>query len=163
MNSRKLVALALVLALCAGAAFAQSGDSRVKKMFDSMNVKYTINSSGNFVVSYTMENNPERSHGVFVVSSTETYKGSEIREIWSVAAVLPSYPDEYTVKEMFETNSTIKVGAWAMEETDEGEVWVIYTVKVLANMSAKDLTNLVYFVAEICDEFEEEYVGDDIY
>lgn len=163
MNLRKTIALGVALALCAGVAFAQDPDPRVKKLLDSAKIKYSTNDSGNYIVSFTMENNPERSHGVFVVSATENYKGTEIREIWSVAAILPGYPDEYTIYDMLQTNSTIKIGAWAMEETDEGEVWVIYTVKVPANLSSKDLVNFIYFVAEICDEWEEEYVGEDIY
>lgn len=164
MRIRKMIALAIVLLLCVGAVFAQSADARVKKLLDGAKLKYSINDSNNYVVTYTMENNPDRSHIVFVVSSTETYKGTEIREIWSIAAILPDYPDEYTIHDLLETNSTIKAGAWAMEQTEEGEVWVLYTVKVpAASMTSKELANLTYFVAEICDEFEEEYVGDDIY
>jgi len=162
MRKYRVVLVVMMLVLAATVVFAQTPDARLKKAFDSLGIKYTTNSSGNYIVSYQMENNPERSHGVFVVSGTETYRGIEIREIWSVAAVLPSYPSEDIIYAMMAQNSTIKVGAWAIEASDE-EVWIIYTVKVPAAMSAKDLSNLIYFVAEICDEWEEENIGDDIY
>jgi hypothetical protein len=60
-------------------------------------------------------------------------------------------------------NSTTKIGAWAIEEADDGELWVLYTVKVPAAMSPKELADIVYFVAEASDEMEVELVGDDEY
>jgi len=145
-----------------GYSEAGTPDPRLSRAFDSIGIKYTTNSSGNYIVSYQMENNPDRSHGVFVVSETQVYRGIEMREMWSVAAVLPSYPNEDIIRAMMSQNSTIKLGAWAIEASDE-EVWIIYTIKVPADQPAKDIANMIYFVAEICDEWEEEYIGDDIY
>mgnify|MGYP001201355123 CR=1 FL=1 len=162
MKIRALV-FALALVLFAGALYAQEADPRIAEALDSADVIYTVKSSGNYYVEYKMDNNDERSHGVYVVSETETYRGIEIREIWAVAAVVYELPDMDTLVTLMETNSTIKVGAWAMEVSEDGEVWVLYTIKVPAELDGERLSTLIYFVAEMCDEFEEEYVGDDVY
>ncbi len=160
MNKRSLVFLFLVIA--AAASFAQAADPRVGKALDSAEVVYDINDSGNYVVSYEINGNPERSHSVYVISTTETYEGLEIRELWGVGAVLEDYPDYDMLAAMLEQNASIKIGSWGMEY-GEAEVYLLYMIKVPAAISGAELANLIYFVAEVCDEFEVEYVGDDLY
>ena len=158
-----LVAIAFI-AVSAVSVFAEDvADPRVKKALDSLGIKYTVNDSKNYKVVYKMESDPDRSQLVFVVSKTSTYKNLEVREIWTIAAVLDAYPDEETIQRLYTMNSTTKIGAWAMEINDDGEVWVIYTAKVLAAMSPKELTDIIYFVAEVGDEMEVDLVGDDEY
>jgi hypothetical protein len=152
----------LFLLIAAATLYAQKADTRVGKALDAAKVVYDINDSGNYVVSYEINGNPERSHSVYVVSATEEYEGLEIRELWGMGAVLDDYPDYDTLASLLEHNAGIKIGSWGMEY-GEDEIYLFYMVKVPAAMSGKDLANLIYFVAEVCDEFEEEYLGDDIY
>ncbi len=163
MKARKIAALAVLFTLCAGAAFAQAPDARVKKLLDTAKLYYEVNDYGNYRVLITLESDPERTQLVLVMSVTEDYFGTEIREIVSVAGILPDYPDEYTMYNLMEENWTNKIGAWSMVQTDEGDVAVYYTVKVPANLSPKDLNNLINFVAKVCDKWEEEYLGGDDY
>lgn len=164
MKSLKTVFLVAALFAIGSAAFAQDGaDPRVKEALDSIGIKYSINSSNNYKVVYRMDSDPDRSHLVFIVSKTSTYRDLEIREIWSVAAVLDAYPDDEVIHRLMAMNSTTKLGAWAIEASDEGEVWVMYTVKVPSDMSPDELNDAVYFVAEVCDELEAELIGDDEY
>lgn len=163
MQFRKIVLAISIVLLAATAAYAQESDARVKKALDNQGIKYTINDSGNFKVVYQMENDPDRSQLVFVVSKTSTYKNAEIREIWSIAAVLDAYPDEEIVQRLFTTNSTSKMGAWGMELTDDGQVWVLYTVKIPVNVTASALKDIIYYVAESADELELELLGSDEY
>lgn len=153
------------LLLLASLAFAQSpgkADPGVAAAFDEQGVLYSVNEEGNFVVDYQMDANEDRSQRVFVVSRTSSYRNAELREIWSVAAVLTEYPDEELMYYLLKVNSGIKVGSWAIEEAD-GELWILYTIKVPVGIGSAALKDLVYFVAEICDELEAELVGDDIY
>lgn len=164
MKSRSLLVLVVLLACCAVAAFADDGaDPRIKAALDTIGLKYTVNSSNNYKVVYRMESKPTRSHLAFIVSKTSKYKQLETREIWSIAAILKAYPSQELIYRLMNSNSTAKIGAWAMEKTDGGDVWVMYTVKVPANLSAKELDNIIYYVAETCDELEEELLGSDEY
>lgn len=160
MNKRSLVFFLLCIA--AAATYAQTADPRVGKALDAAEVVYDINDSGNFVVSYEINGNPERSHSVYVISETESYEELEIRELWGVGAVLDDYPDYDMLAALLEQNASIKIGSWGMEY-GEDEVYLLYMVKVPAALSGTELAHLIYFVAEVCDEFEEEYVGDDLY
>jgi len=164
MKSVKILLLAALLStLASAAAFAQSeADPRVKDALEAAGLKYTVNSSNNYKVVYRMDSDPDRSHLAFIVSKTSSYRDLEIREIWSVAAILAEYPEEETVHRLLAMNSTAKIGAWAIEESD-GEVWIMYTVKVPSDLSPDELNDAIYFVAEVCDELEAELTGADEY
>ena len=157
--------LAASLLFMASVAFAQypgEADPGVAAALDEQGVIYSVNDEGNFVVVFQMDADEERSQRVFVVSQTSTYRNAELREIWSVAVVLNEYPDEDLMYYLLTVNSGIKVGSWAVEEFDD-ELWILYTIKVPVDIDSAALKDLVYFVAEMCDELEAELVGDDIY
>ena len=163
MKPKCLALLLAIMAIGTTGAFADGkADPRVRDSLDYLDIEYSINSSGNYKVIYTMEDDEDRSHMVFVVSETETYSSVEIREVWSVAAVLDEYPDDDIIRSMMEANSTNKLGAWAIEE-DDGEVWILYTAKFQVDLEPDELEDIMYFVAEICDEMELELVGTDEY
>ena len=163
MKFRSLFFATFILIIGASVAFADGkADPRVRDALDYLDIEYDINSSGNYKVIYTMEYDEDRSHMVFVVSETETYSSVEIREIWSVAAVLDEYPDDSIVRNMMDLNSSNKLGAWAIEE-DDGEVWILYTAKFQVDLEPDELEDIMYFVAEICDEMELDLVGTDEY
>ena len=169
MKLFRAIATIMVMSLVAipvvaqGSSEAGKADPRVAQALDSLGLKYSVNSSNNYKVVYSMEDGSGRSHLAFVVSKTSKYRSLEIREIWSIAAILDEYPDAEVVDYMFTMNSTTKIGAWAIEVSDDGEVWVMYTVKVPADLSADELNDIIYFVAEVCDELEVELTGDDEY
>jgi hypothetical protein len=164
------ILLPLAFALLAAPAFAQNleladpgqADPALAAALDEQGVIYTINDEGNFMVVYQMDADEERSQQVFIVSQTSAYRNAELREIWSVAAVLNEYPDEELMYYLLTVNSGIKVGAWAVEEFDD-ELWILYTVKIPVEFGSAALKDLIYFVAEMCDELEADLVGDDIY
>ncbi len=167
MRLRTAAVAALIALVCLHSAAAQDQDGkapdpRLAKAFDSLGVKYDINSSGNYVVSYQMDKNQDRSHYVYVISRTETYESVEIREMWGIGAVFEGDIDPDILYSILQQNSGIKIGAWGIEYGD-GEVYVLYMIKIPVNIEPRQLADLIYFVAEVCDEFEEEYVGDDIY
>lgn len=167
MNIKRTIASVVALAAIALSAYADEAaqgvaDPRVKDALDSASIKYSVNSSGNYKVVFQMKDE-ERSHMAFVVSKTSDYRGVELREIWSIAAVLDDYPPEEVLRRLMAANSTTKLGAWAMETAESGEIWLLYTAKVPAGLSPSELKNIIYFVAEVCDELEAELNGGDEY
>jgi len=164
MNPRRILLVIGVALAVSAAAYAQdAADPRIAEALDPLGVKYSVNSSNNYKVVYRMDDDPDRSHLVFVVSKTSTYRSVELREIWSIAAILEEYPDDEAIHRMLAMNSTTKLGAWAIEESDDGEIWLMYTTKVPVDLTPDELKDIVYFVAEVCDEMEAELVGADEY
>jgi len=164
MNSRRfLLAIGISVLVSAGAYAQDAADPRIAEALDSLGVKYSVNSSNNYKVVYRMDDDPDRSHLVFIVSKTSSYRSVELREIWSIVAILDEYPGDETIHRLMSMNSTTKLGAWAIEESDDGEIWLMYTTKVPAALSPDELKDIVYFVAEVCDEMEAELVGVDEY
>ncbi|HUW71040.1 MAG TPA: hypothetical protein VMX33_12485 [bacterium] len=160
---RRILAIS-IMALATFPAIAQDkADPRVKEALDSIGIKYSVNTSNNYKVVYSMDKDKDRSQLAFIVSETVNYRNLEVREVWSVAAVMTEYPGQDVIQKLMAMNSTTKIGAWAIEEADDGKFWVLYTVKVPAALSPKELADIVYFVAEVSDELEVELVGDDEY
>ncbi len=157
-----LLLAALILFLPVFASAQASGDPRVKKSLDTLGIKYTLNDKGNFLVTFTMDTNEERSHMVRIVSKTTGYNTIEVREIWATAAILEEYPDDEILYRLMEENSRETLGAWAMEASSDG-VSLYYTVKVPVSIKNDELQEFMYFVAEMADKLEEELLGTDEY
>lgn len=163
----RMRALSLAFALAAiGAAcvFAQApqADPRLAKALDSVGVKYDVNSYGNYLVLYTMSKNEERSQNVVVMSKTEKYDGIEIRELYAIGAELDDYPDSDTLLYLLEQSATMKIGSWGVDYGDSS-VYILFSIKVPADIGAEALNSFIYFAAEVADEFEEEFTGEDNY
>lgn len=142
-------------------AQSTTGDPRVKKSLERLGLTYQLSKSGNFNVTFQIENS-QRTHMVTIKSKTENYRGIEIREIFALVAILNDYPPDELIFRMMEENSTLKLGAWAMEADSSG-VYIYFTAKVPVDIKDNDLKLYSYFVAEVADEMEEELLGTDEY
>jgi len=153
-----LIAVLMLLPFFAGAETA--GDPRVKKSLDTLGIKYTLNDTGNYLVTFTIDGSDDRTHMVRVVSKTTSYNGYEIREIWATAAILEDYPDDELLYRLMEENSKETLGAWGMEASSDG-VSIYYTAKVPISIKNDELREFMYFVSEMADKLEEELLGTD--
>jgi len=162
-NFSRILAIFMVAMASFSVGAQDKADPRVKEALDTIGIKYSVNSSNNYKVVYSMDKDKDRSQLTFIVSETVSYRSLEVREVWSVAAVMTEYPGQDVIEKLMAMNSTTKIGAWAIEKADDGKFWVLYTVKVPAAMSPKELVDIVYFVAEVSDEMEAELVGGDEY
>lgn len=162
-NFSRILAIFMVAMASFSVGAQDKADPRVKEALDTIGIKYSVNSSNNYKVVYSMDKDKDRSQLTFIVSETVSYRSLEVREVWSVAAVMTEYPGQDVIEKLMAMNSTTKIGAWAIEKADDGKFWVLYTVKVPAAMSPKELVDIVYFVAEVSDEMEVELVGGDEY
>jgi hypothetical protein len=150
-----------VLLLTTGVA-AQLGDEkpehdkRIQKILDEKEIKYVIDSDGDFKVTFDMGD--DRSQVAFIRSSTNTYGKFEIREIWAIGYRSPSDNGAFpasVANRMLEDTFSKKLGAWAKM----GEL-AVYVVKISANTDAESLMAALTFALEAADEMEEELTGD---
>ena len=130
----------------------KKADPRVEAILTRLALHYTINSSGNAVVTYDQDK--ERSQAVFVMSATDKYNDQEIREIWSNAGTFTEMPDQETLVGLMTESAKNKIGAWALEETDAGRYLLFYTIKFPADSSDDSYKMMLEFASTIADERE---------
>lgn len=151
-----VAAMVLLLFVTAIPAFAQSGkpDQRVKKALDALKITYEVAASGNFKVIRDMADG-ERTHLVIVASSTSNFRGTEVREVYGVAAKFDYEPDADLLYRLLTESYTYKIGSWAMSEED-GTYYISFIARVYVNISNTDLQNTIDAVAMTCDQWENE-------
>lgn len=135
-------------------------DLRVKGWLDQAGIKYEIADQSQFRVVFQLEGG--RSQSVVVNSATEALGASEIREIWSVAAVSSKggFSPE-VLRALLAENQAKKLGAWSILARPEGEV-AIFSAKVPADLTHEKLVDAVQAVLETADAMEKRLTrGDD--
>jgi hypothetical protein len=148
---------ALLAALCAASLLSaapadKKADPRVEATLTRLGLHYTVNSSGNAVVSF--DEAKSRSQSVFIMSKTDTYNGVEIREIWSNAGTFNTMPDADSLVDLMSESGKNKIGSWALEETDAGTYLLFYTIKFPADASDDAYRMMLEFASSITDERE---------
>ncbi|WP_156789689.1 hypothetical protein [Gracilinema caldarium] len=161
MNKVKYI-LVLFAVLGSGILFAQTNktpDQRVAVMLKSLNIPYTITDNGNYEIEYDLASG--RTQYVYIMSETQKYRGMEVREVWSNAGVLEEDPKLDLLYALMEESGTNKIGAWVLEENDEG-ILLFYTVKLPVSHNAEDLRQSIAFAAEVADSWETDLFEDDV-
>ena len=163
MNRRVtfLIAAALALGVLAP-TFAQTknkADARVATILSNLGLTYKVTSSGNYSVTY--DEDGDRTQVVFIMSSTDTYKSIEIREIWSNAGTFESEPDASQLIDLMSESAKNKIGDWALEEQDDGTYLLFYTIKSPVKIDNAALGMMLQFTADIADARELEIFDSD--
>jgi hypothetical protein len=146
----------------ATAAFAQGtskGDARVAAQLDRLGLHYKLTDSGNYSITFDVESG--RSQVAYIMAKTETYKGLEIREIWSRAGTFEDLPESDVMQKLLEDSAGEKIGFWSIEEADNGGWTVYFSVKVPVYLKDADLKSLLELTANVGDEKEAELFNQD--
>ncbi len=163
MNRRVTFLIAVVLALGVLApTFAQTknkADTRVAAILNDLNLTYKVTSSGNYSVTYDEDNG--RTQVVYVMSKTDTYKGVEIREIWSIAGNFDKEPEATQLIDLMEESAKNKIGDWALEEQDDGTYLLFYTIKSPVSIDNKAFGMMLQFAADVADAREKDLFDTD--
>ncbi|WP_304221978.1 hypothetical protein [Gracilinema caldarium] len=152
----------LFVVFASGLLSAQSNnqpDQRVADMLKTMNIDYVITDNGNFEIEYELASG--RTQYVFIMSETQKYRGMEVREVWSNAGVLDEDPEVDLLYELMQESGSNKIGAWALEENDEG-ILLYYSIKAPVSHTVEDLRQLIAFAAEVADSQESYLFEDDV-
>jgi hypothetical protein len=150
---RKVGMLALLGALVLVAG-VQAQDEAFLKLLDSSGLSYTKTKSGNYSVTYDLGN--DRSQVVYMMGKTDTVDGMVLREIWSNAGYLGKTPDNQTLIDLLTGGGQESIGAWILENTDDGDYLAYYSAKLPDNLSAADLKSVLEYVANVADTKEAQ-------
>jgi hypothetical protein len=179
MNRRSIVLAfaALLSAAWASAAGAQAGapsgelsgepsgeqqglqsdkkaDPRVEAALTNLGIKYTVNSSGNLVVTYGV--GEDRSQTVYVMSKTDKYSEVEIREIWSNAGSFEAEPEAEGLADLMTESGKNKIGCWALEKQEDGKYLLFYSIKFPAEVPDEAYRMMLEFASSVTDARELE-------
>ncbi len=133
-------------------------DDRVEKLLVALGLKYKIDGDGDFKLGFGLDKG--RSQLVWVNSNTSSYRGMEVREVWSIAyESTVEFPADVSFK-LLRKNRAMKLGAWEAAKMGD-KYYAVFSVKISANSDAETLRSVVNFVVEAADEMEQELVGKD--
>ncbi|MBE9176665.1 hypothetical protein IQ225_17585 [Synechocystis salina LEGE 06155] len=137
----------------------KQGDSRVQKLLEILELKYSIDEDGDFKVSFKLDG--DRSQLAFINSNTEKINDFEIREIWSVAHISEGFLDASIANYLLLANNNLKIGSWRLKEIGENSFAVTFCIQVSANSDPESFLDALYMTLHIADEMELKLTGKD--
>lgn len=137
----------------------QQGDARVKRLLDSLEIPYSINSDGDFEVAVEFEDG--RSQLAFVNTDTQFIGDFEVREVWSVGYVTEGFLDIDTANTLLLENDLMKIGSWRLKQIDTNTLAAVFCIQIAADCDPNSLVNTLNLVLEVADSMEEKLTGRD--
>ena len=74
---------------------------------------------------------------------------TDVRRVWSLAAVLDQAPTAATMLRLMQQSSRTKLGAWTLEKNEAGQYLMIYCSKVDATATPDALQSTMEYVARL--------------
>jgi hypothetical protein len=96
---------------------------------------------------------------VIVTKRVEFYERTEIRKVWSLAAVQKQAPTLELAMKLLDENSRTKLGAWSVEKTPRNDYLILYCVKLDATASPLALRSAIEHVAERATEMKKSFAS----
>ena len=134
-------------------------DRRLLRGMENSGLKYRIDDDGDVRLIMELENG--RTQLVHVMSKTNTYKNTEVREIWSRVMVTPKARLALDDALYFlHRNSEVKFGAFQVVESGDSVIF-IFSATVAADASGEELKDVISMVAKAADVEEEKFTHKD--
>ena len=141
---------------------AKTGDNRVRRLLEELELKYEITTEGNFTVEFTV--GEDRSQAVHIDSDTRYVDRLEIRQVWSIGlrSDAPLHAD--VANALLVYNASVELGAWQLiRNPDDDGCSAIFVIHLAADTTATTLTSVMHAVGLAADEIEEKLTGEDNY
>jgi hypothetical protein len=170
MNKLTKITIALAALVCSQFVFRvnfaaaqtesvkSSSDPRVASLLKQMDIKYEIDSDGDYKVYVKLDKG--RDQVIYINSQTEKLNSFEIREIWSFGHTSKeSFSADVANKLLLESGTT-KLGAWAVVKSKQSYL-AIYQAKIDASSDAKKMASAIIVVAQAADDMEQSLTEKD--
>lgn len=140
----------------------KSGDPRVKRVLDTLGIKYRVDDDGDFRVLFDVGSG--RSQLAFINSNTYTLDSIEMRQIWSVAHVGDGLLSQSVANEVLIENSQLKVGAWGLVRQSDGRNYALtFYVTLAADTDPNALMAGLRATLSTADQMERKLTGRDAF
>jgi hypothetical protein len=137
---------------------AKSGDKRVQVLLDELELKYEIDSDGDFKVIFELFEG--RSQAAFIRSETAQLGKFEIREIFSVAHISEGPLDAELANTLLIQNAIVKIGSWRVSTCDDSCI-VAFAAQIAANTDSRSLLTALHAVLQTADDLESKLDEED--
>lgn len=158
MTSPPRILLALVLTMFTNpVALADTGaqpDRALQKLLDKGKVRYTLDESGSFKVTYDVGGG--RTQLVYVRSTTASFGALKLRDVLSIGhAVAEAELPAPLARRMLSDSAETKLGGWTLQGRH-----LVYMSKIPADSDLRRLLDALSFTATVADRLEQELSGD---
>ncbi len=96
---------------------------------------------------------------VYVGDRTEFYGKAEVRKIWALAMTSKSNVSADVAMQLLQQNARTKMGAWTIEQNEQGEFLVIFCVKIDAGASAEAIKSSMEYVSKMTLAMSQQLGG----
>ena len=138
---------------------AKQGDNRVQALLEELELKYDIDSDGDFRVGFELENG--RAQLAFIRSETTQFGNFDIREIFSVAKISEGPLDAELANALLIYNAHVKLGSWRVIRQEDDQCIVAFAVQIAANTDATSLYTALRLVIDTADNVEHKLDEED--
>jgi len=138
---------------------AKEGDSRVQALLEELELKYDIDSDGDFRVGFELEDG--RAQLAFIRTETTQFGKFDIREIFSVAYISEGPLDPQLANALLIYNAHVKLGSWRIVRQEDDRCIVAFAVQIAANTDAKSLYTALRLVIDTADAVEQKLDEED--
>jgi len=138
---------------------SKQGDPRVKRMLDTLNLRYSVDEDGDFKVGVEFEDG--RSQLAYINSNTEYIDDFEVREVWSVAYISEGFLDIDTANTLLLKNHETKIGAWRLIPGGNNTYLVAFCIHVAADCDPNAFAKTLSIVLGVADQMEAALTGGD--
>ncbi len=117
-------------------------------------LEYTEHTSGHFEVQF--EQKDEEKQAVFVSKDVEYFERADVRKVWSLATTTKESPNLETTMKLLQQSARTKLGAWSVEQTEQGEFLIVYCVKLDATATPDAVKSTMEYVAKLTGIMKKE-------
>lgn len=132
---------------------AKTGDPRVAKLLDLLQLKYRVDAEGDYQVSFRLEN--DRHQTVFIRSATSHLGPLEIREVFSVGYESEGPLPGDVANALLVHNAHVKLGAWSLlRSSSTHHCFAAFTAQIAAETDPASLLTTITAVVDTADKAE---------
>jgi hypothetical protein len=117
-------------------------------------LEFTEHESGHLEVAFDQED--EGKLAVFVSKDVEYFERADVRKVWALAISTKQSPKLETTMKLLQQSARTKLGAWSIEQTEQGEFMIIYCVKLDATASPAAVKSTMEYVAKLTGIMKKE-------
>ncbi len=119
----------------------------IATVLKSADVEYTEHEAGHIEVAFEQKDGQKQS--VFVTKEFEYYERVDVRKVWALALTSKDAPSAEVTMKLLQQSARTKLGAWTVEQTDQGQYLVIYCAKLDATASPAAVKSTMEYVAKL--------------
>jgi hypothetical protein len=119
----------------------------IADVLKTADLEFKQHESGHMEVQFDQKDGDKQA--VYITKDFEYYERIDVRKVWSLAQLSKEAPSSDTTMKLLEQSARTKLGAWTVEQTDQGDYLIIYCAKLDATASPAAVKSTMEYVARL--------------